>query len=148
MDPGRATRPGGGGPGCRGRGRLSSPTSLTWPRPSSFQACAPGASRGRATPSPDITQIETREYVCVSQTESHLWHFCMTESQPYLLPSPQLSRPLWGEWRRGRCLSKWCDLKKVYTHTQNSSLTVLPEILIIGSQSLLLAGILLPEGPC
>lgn len=74
--------------------------------------------------------------VCVSQTQSYLQHVSMAESWACALPSPQLSGPLCHEQGRGRCLSRWCDLKKVPTHPTNISLIDLPEMLIRGTQFL------------
>ena len=100
-------------------GQLPAPT-LTWPGSSSLQACAPGATRGQSKPKSSYNPLGgvcVCVCVCVCDKYSHTSN---TSPQLSLSPAPSPSPSPWttlfSEWGRSRCVSRWCDLKKVPTH--------------------------------
>ena len=96
-------------------GHLPAPP-LTWPRSSSLQACAPGATHGQSNPKSSYNPLGG-VCVCVCDKYSHTSNTSPQLSlSPASSPLPSPWTTLFSEWGRSRCMSRWCDLKKVPTH--------------------------------
>ena len=115
-------------------GQLPAPP-LTWPRSSSIQACAPGATRGPSNPKSSYKPLGG---VCVCVTNTviplTLHHSWVSALPPAHCPVPRPHSSVSGG-EADACLDGVIWRKSPHT-PQNISLTDLPEILITGTRFL------------
>ena len=87
------------------------------PGPAPFKPVHLGPHMGRVTQNPAITRWEVCVCVCVCDKYSHTSNTSPQLSlSPASSPLPSPWTTLFSEWGRSRCMSRWCDLKKVPTH--------------------------------